>query len=187
MVRTAVQDVVKGLLPSGALVSQHVEVGRENVAVRLLSTRGVEAEKIQGAEREIERRSGRRTTLTVATIASQSELAGLMEKLTAPAPPPPPPPVKTLEQIQDELMDRIGPVLSTAWPAAAPLQDFEVDFGPDGIVLSVRYASLHNLDKISIDIITRELQEKLQTANISLVAKRVPPPPQGKDGDRQET
>ena len=176
VVRTAVQDVVKGLLPPGALVSQQVEVGRESVAVRLLSTRGVAAEKIEGAEREIERRSGRRATLTVGTIASQSELAEVVQKLAAPAQPPPPPPVKTLDQIRDELVNRVGPVLSTAWPAAAPMQDFNVDFGPDGIVVGVRYASSHNLDKISIDIITRELQEKLQTANLSLEAKRVPPP-----------
>ena len=52
-------DVVKRLMPPGALVTQQVEVGRDSVAVRLISTRVVPEEKFRDAEREIERRSGR--------------------------------------------------------------------------------------------------------------------------------
>lgn len=72
--RGAVQEVLKGLLPPSALVSQQVQVGRGNVLVRLVSTQYVLVSKVRDAEMKIRRRSGRRTEITVATIASQSEL-----------------------------------------------------------------------------------------------------------------
>jgi uncharacterized hydrophobic protein (TIGR00271 family) len=173
--RGAIQDVVKGLLPPGALVSQQVEVGRESVAVRLISTRAVPEEKIQEAEREIERRSGRKVILSVASIASQSELAELMQRLSTPSQPAPAAPVESLEDIHHEVIARIKPILSDVWPAEAPLQDFDVAFGAAGIVLNVRYENVHELGKISQDIIARELREKLDTPDISLIAQRVPP------------
>lgn len=177
-IRGVVQDVVKQLLPPGALVSQQVEVGRGSVAVRLISTRDVSDAKLQQAEREIERRSGRRAYLSVASIASRSELAELMQKLVAPPPPPAPKPViVSVEQMQQELLARVTPVVQGVWPPEAPLQDFDLALAPSGIVLNVRYQSLHPLGAIPLDILTRELQEKLGTPTLSLHAQRVPPPP----------
>lgn len=176
IVRGAIQDVVKGLLPPGAFVSQQVEVGRESVAVRLVSTRAIPEVKIQEAERAIERRSGRKVVLSVSSIASQSELAQLMQRLTMSEQPAPKVPVASLEEIHNELMARVKQVLNDVWPAEAPLQNFDVAFSATGIVLNVQYANAHKLEKISQDIIARELQEKLGTQNISLVAQRVSPP-----------
>ncbi|MGO8719601.1 MAG: DUF389 domain-containing protein [Acidobacteriaceae bacterium] len=177
LARGVVQDVVTQLLPPGALVSQQVEVGRESVAVRLISTRDVSDAKLQQAEREIERRSGRRAEVSVASIASQSELAELMQKLVVPPPPPAPKPViASVEQIQQELLARVTPVVQSIWPPEAPLQDFDLALAPSGIALNVRYQSLRPLGKIPLDILTRELQEKLATPTLSLQAQRVPPP-----------
>ena len=177
LIRGVVQDVVKQLLPPGALVSQQVEVGRESVAVRLISTRDVSNAKLQQAEREIERRSGRRADLSVASIASQSELAQLMQKLVVPPPPPAPKPViVSVEQMQQDLLARVTTVVQGVWPPEAPLQDFDLALAPSGIVLNVRYQSLHPLGTIPLDILTRELQEKLGTPTLSLQAQRIPPP-----------
>jgi uncharacterized hydrophobic protein (TIGR00271 family) len=99
IVRSTVQDVLHDLLPSGALVSQQVEVAPGDVAIRLISTEAVPAAKLEGAERDIERRTGRRAHITVASIASQSELANLLQRLAAPAPPPPAPKPLTLATI----------------------------------------------------------------------------------------
>lgn len=173
--RGAVQDVVKGLLPPGSLVSQQVEVGREDVAVRLISTRVVPKEKIQEAEREIERRSGRKVMLSVASIASQSELAQLMQRLSSPTQPAPAPP-ETLERMRSEAIARIQPIVAGMWPAEAPLKDFDLTFSLTGIVLNVRYESDRELGKIAQDILTQELQKKLAVPDLSLVAKRVSPP-----------
>ncbi len=65
IVRGAVQDAVKDLLPQGSIVSQQVEVGHNNVAIRLISTQDVPAAKQDAASREIERRSGRKVSLSV--------------------------------------------------------------------------------------------------------------------------
>jgi len=173
--RSAIQEVVKDLLPPGALVSQQVEVGRESLAVRLISTRTVSEEKIQTAEREIERRCGRKATLTVASIASQSELAELMQRLSPQSPPAPTAPVESLEDLHGEVLARVKPVVTEIWPAGAPLQDFDVAFAPVGIILNVTYESTQELDTISKDLIVKQLQAKLGAANISLVARRVSP------------
>jgi uncharacterized hydrophobic protein (TIGR00271 family) len=176
IVRGAVQDVVKQLLPAGALVSQQVEVGRDRVVVRLISTENVSADKLQMAEREIERRSGRKAQMSVSSIASQSELADLMQRLTAPPPAPPKPQPPTLAQIHDELISRIQPVVTGIWPQEAPIQGFDVAFNAGGIAVDVEYASARELDKISLELIENQLRDKLGESALALNAKRVPMP-----------
>jgi hypothetical protein len=173
IVRSAIQDVVKGLLPPGALVSQQVEVGRESVAVRLISTRVVPDDKIQEAERSIERRSGRKVELSIASIASQSEMAELMQRISITTESAARPPIEPLNEIHSEVIARIKPILSDVWPAEVPLQEFDIDFSSSRIVITVQYESIHYLDKITQNMIVRELQEKLGTTEILLVAKRV--------------
>lgn len=173
--RKTIQEAIKDLLPPGALVSQQVEVFRDNVAVRLVSTQVVSEDNIQKAERVIERRCGRKTVLSVASIASQSELAGLMQRFSTPSQPTPAAP-ESLEDINQEVIARIQPVLSGIWPIEAPLQGFGLRFDSTGMVLTVRYMSDHELGKISEDILARELQEKLGAPTISLVVQRVPQP-----------
>ncbi len=173
-VRGAIQDVVKGLLPPGALVSQQVEVGRDNVAIRLIATQNVPADKLHAAEREIERRSGRKVQISVAGIASQSELAELMQRLTMP-PPPPKPVEKTLAEIHDELIQRIQPVVDGIWPPETPIQHFDVSFDAAGIAVDVDYASRRELDKIALQLIENQLRDKLAVPTLSLNVRRVPP------------
>jgi uncharacterized hydrophobic protein (TIGR00271 family) len=174
--RGAVQDVVKGLLPPGSLISQQVEVGRDSVAVRLTSTRSIPDTKLKEAEREIDRRSGRKAEVSVATVASQSELSELMQKLALPPPSPAKPVAETLPEMQQELIARITPVMNSVWPPAAPAQGFEVVLTTSGITLNVRYESTQTLGKITLDMITREFQETLGVPNLSLTAKRVAAP-----------
>ena len=174
--RGAVQDVVKNMMPAGALVSQQVEVGRESVAVRLTSTRVVSQEKIQDAEREIERRSGRKAEMTVDSIASQSQLAQLMQRITMSSQPAAPPPPESLQDIRNAVVDRVKPILTGIWPLEAPLQDFDVAFTSSGIALNVRYASNQELGKIPLSMIVQQLQEKLSTPEITVNATRVRPP-----------
>lgn len=174
IVRSAVQEVVRGLLPPAALVSQQVDVGRESVAVRLISTQAIPAESLQAAEREIERRSGRKARITVSSIASQSELAELMQRLTPPPQPAPKPAPRGLEQIQSELIQSILPVVDGIWPAEAPIQNFDVAFEPAGIAVDVQYASRRELDKVSLGLIENELRDKLGVPTLSLHAKHVP-------------
>ncbi len=174
--RGAVQQVLSGLLPRSALVSQQVEVGRGNVLVRLVSTKNVSDRKLRDAEMEIQRRSGRKTEITVATIASQSELEDLRQRLILPAPTAPEPASveRTFTQIRGELMARLTPVLTATWPPQAPLKDFDLAFGEDSVVLDVRYQSEGALDPIALSMIAKDLQEKLKAPGLSISAIRTP-------------
>jgi uncharacterized hydrophobic protein (TIGR00271 family) len=176
--RGAVQEVLKGLLPRSALVSQQIEVGRGNVLVRLVSTKNVSDRKLRDAETQIQRRSGRRTEITVATIASQSELEDLRQRLTLPAPsvlvPEPVPAERSFTEIRGELMARLTPVLTATWPPQVPFKDFDLAFRENGVVLDVRYQSEDALDPIALSMIAKDLQEKLKAPALSINAIRIP-------------
>ena len=184
--RNAIQQVVKGLMPPGALVSQQVDVGRESVAVRLISTQEVTQEKLRQAERDIERHAGRKVSLSVASIASQSQLMELMHRLSSSEPPTPKPVVESLADLNQRLVERIQPVLRDVWPAEAPIQDFNIAFGTTGSTLNIRYQSNRDMGKITVEVITRQLQEKLGTQDLSMVTQRVPPPRKASNGKTQK-
>jgi len=176
--RGAVQQVVNGLLPRSALLSQQVEVGRSSVLVRLVSTKDVSEAKLRNAEAEIERRSGRKTDITVASVASQSELEDLIQRLAAPAPGTPQSAAmeKSFAQIRGELLARLTPALTAIWPPQAPLAHFDLAFGENGIVLNVQYRGTAVLDPIAVDIITKDLREKLNAPGLSINATVIPAP-----------
>ena len=175
IVRGAVQDVVRNLVPTSEIVSQQVDVGRGSVAIRLIATRAIPAEELRTAEREIERRSGYHAQMSVSSIASQSELAELVQRLSAPITPPKPP-VKTLAEIHNELIQRIKPVVDGVWPAETPIQAFDVAFHPTGIVIDVDYGSNRELSKISLGLLQNDLRDKLADPTLTLNARRVPLP-----------
>lgn len=177
IVRSAVQDVEKQLLAPGTIVSQQVEVGRGSVVVRLISTQNVPEDKLRAAEREIERRSGFTAQVSLASIASQSELAELTQRLRTPPPRIAPAPViESLDTMHDALMQRVHPIVDSIWPAEAPIQDFNVAFNTTGITVDVQYTSPHDLDDIALELIQNQLRDKLDTPALVLSAHRVPPP-----------
>ena len=98
-----------------------------------------------------------------------------MQRLATPSQPTPVAPA-TLDEIHNEVINRIKPILSDVWPAEAPLQDFDIAFNSNGMTLTVQYQSDHELEKISQGILTKELQERLGAPDISLVARRLAPP-----------
>jgi uncharacterized hydrophobic protein (TIGR00271 family) len=176
LARNAVQQVVKELLPPGALVSQQVDVGPKSISVRLFSTKQVPLEKQKQAEQSIEKRSGRTTDLSVSSVASQDELAQMVERLAAvPASPPPPaaPRVETIDHIRAQLIGRISPVLTSTWPTEAPLSTFDITLNDKGVTLDAQYEGERELGAIALDLITRQLQAKLGLPNLALKARRV--------------
>jgi uncharacterized hydrophobic protein (TIGR00271 family) len=174
--RGAVQRVIRDLLPPGTMVSQQVEVGRENVVVRLIATQAIPEAKLREAEKAIEVRSGRKAEVSVASVASHSEIAELMQRLATPRLPAPPPAPKSLEAIRQELIDRIKPVVAEVWPPEAPLQDFDLSLAPTGMALNARYVSAEKLGQIPLDMIARALREKLSVPELTLNATRIAPP-----------
>ncbi|CAN5707054.1 TIGR00341 family protein [soil metagenome] len=175
--RGAVQEVMRDLVPRGSLVSQQVEVGRQTIAIQLVSTKAIPENKLQAAEKLIAQRSGRKTEVSVSSVASQSEFTELMQRIsTVPTPPPPPPTVQSLEDIRTQLTARINPVLERIWPQTAPLQSFTLAFGEAGVLLNADYQASRDLDPISIGLIQQQLQESLNDANLQLNVHRTTPP-----------
>lgn len=171
--RDAVQQVVRKLLPPQSIVSQQVEVGRHTVAVRLVATRTVPASRLRTAEQDIQQRSHRKAEISIESIASQSELAQLMQKVNAPPPPeavnPPPP---SLQQVRSQLAGQLAPVLQAVWPASAPLQSFSISFDAGGTVLHAEYESARPLSALDLDLLTQVLRDKLTTPDLVLDAQR---------------
>ena len=173
LARSAVQQILKELLPPGALVSQQVDVGPTSISVRLFATKEVSVAKQREAEQAIEKRSGRTTSLSVSSVASQSELAAVMERLTAaPMPQPTPPPVETIDQVRARLLAQISPVLTSIWPPEAPLATFDVTLSDKGVTLDTQYGGTRDLSPIALGMITRQMQQKLDLPDLALNAHR---------------
>ena len=166
------QDELKRLVPSDAIVSQQVTVGKDEITIRLISTRGIPDAKVAGARQDLMRRTGRDVQLSVSAVASKSELADLIERLDRPAPAPAK--EKTVAEMQKELVDRVRPAIEEIWPSAdAPIQDFDVVLGTTGMVVDVRYQARKDLGDVPVNMVLESLRKKLGTPDLTLKAERV--------------
>jgi len=179
--REIVEQEISALVPKGELVSQQTEVGSSSVAVHVVTATTISGEAIHKAETEISKRSGRGASISVEGIASQSELAKLMERLRdrsvpVPVAPPPPAPPPPLFDEGVDLRKRVAPVLTEIWPAETPLVDFSLVFAPDQAIVQVHYQASHQLDTVSVGLLTQALRSKLQSPEIALDPVMVPTP-----------
>jgi uncharacterized hydrophobic protein (TIGR00271 family) len=180
--RDVVEREIRILVPKGHLVSEQTEVGTSSVAVHVVATIAVNPTAIHKAESDIAAQSGRQASISVEGIASQTELAKLMERLQdrpaiAPSPPPVlPPPPPSLSVQEDALRERVAPVLSALWPKAAPISSFAILVGQDQSTVQVHYHAAHTLDPIALDLLTNSLQSELGTPTLHLDAILDPAP-----------
>ena len=173
--RAAVQDELKRLVPSGAIVSQQVSMGKDDIAIRLISTQPIADARVTEARQSLMRRTGRDVQLSVDAVASKSEVAELMERLARPVPVAPK--QKTLAEMQQEIVERVRPAIQQIWPAAdAPIQDFDVVLGASGFTVEVHYQAARELGEVPLAMILRSLQTSLGLPDLALNAMRVPPP-----------
>jgi hypothetical protein len=176
--RDAVQQVVLKILPRDALVSSQTEVGPSTVAVRIVATRSLSDSARQAAEAEISRRSHLAASLTVQSVASQSELGRLIERINATqaaaaaAPPPAPPPPQTLTQAGDDLRKRIAAALTIVWPQQPPLDSYSLSFSETGPQLNVAYTATHEIDALSANLLQTALRKELASPALSLTLTR---------------
>ena len=83
--RGTVQGELKRLVPLDAIVSQQVSVGKDEIVIRLISTRRIPESKVAEVRQDLMRRTGHDVQLSVDAVASKSELADLMQRLARPA------------------------------------------------------------------------------------------------------
>jgi len=179
--RDAVQQVVSKILPRNDVVSSQTEVGPTTVAVRIVATRSLSDSARQAAEAEISHRSHLAASLTVQSIASQSELGRLVERINATqaaaaaAPPPAPPPPSTLTQDGDEIRKRVSAALTAVWPPQPPVDSYNLTFSQTGPQLNVVYAAPRDIDALSLDLLQTALRKQLASPALTLTLTRNPP------------
>ena len=174
--RTAVQEALKRLAPPEAIVSQQVSVGRNDIIIRLISTRRISESKVGEIRDDLMRRTGHEVQVSVEAVASKTELADLMARLTTPAPEPPPP-EKSVSDLQKELLDKVRPALDAIWPSSdAPIQGFTVMLSPLGLAIDVQYQSAADLGEVPIGMVRQNLREKFGMPNLTLTATRIQAP-----------
>ncbi|MEP6715947.1 MAG: DUF389 domain-containing protein [Terriglobia bacterium] len=183
LARGAAESALKSLAPADTVVAKQIQIGRDEVAIRLISTRNVPEAAVQRAESAISARTGRAAHITVQAVASRSEVADLAAQLAAPAPAPAPPPVQTLDEIRQKVIARVGPAITRAWPAEVPLAGFDVAFDATGVICNVKYQAARDLDALPLSMVERGLRTELETDRISLHATRepIPKPVRGKN------
>ena len=175
LIRGAVQDELKRLVPSDALVSQRVTVGKDEVVIHLISTRRIPDAKVAEVRQNLMRRTGHEVQLSVDAVASKNELAELVDRMARPVPPPPQ--EKTVAEMQKDLLDRVRPALDAIWPAAdAPIQDFDVVVSGAGLAIEVRYQAPKDLGDVPLDMVLRSVRARLGMPDLTLKAQRVRPP-----------
>jgi len=173
--RSAVQDEVRHLLPENAIVSQQINLGRNEIAIRLISTKRVPESAITQVRQDLMRRTGRDVQISVEAVASKSELLELVQRMARPVPVAPK--EKTLEEMQQEILAKVRPALDGIWPSAdAPIQEMNVVLAQSGLVIDVHYQAAKDLGDVPIKMVQHDLQTKLGVPNLQLTTERVPPP-----------
>lgn len=189
--REIVDQSMRPFLPSSEVVSQQTVVGQHSVAIHVVATAQVAPERVRRLEQEIAKRSGREVSVTVQAVASQSELAKLVDRLNTslatvavqPASPPPPP-VPVAVQATD-VVDRVGPVLTSVWPPQAKMKDFDLVLSEQNPVLQVHYTAEKQMTPISLGLISQMLQDKLTMPTLTLNATWIPVHPRHKRQGRR--
>ncbi len=175
LTRGAVQDELKRLVPADAVVSQQVSVDKDEIVIRLISTRRLPDANVEEARQDLMRRTGRDVQLSIDAVASKRELADLMARLAQPAP------IavakqKTIGEMQKEILERVDPAIREIWPSSdAPIQDFEVVLRASAIAVDVRYQAAKDLDELAINMVQQSLRTRLGMPELALTATRMKP------------
>lgn len=169
------QNALTRLVPSGALVSQQVNVSSDEIVIRLISTQRIADSKLADVRRDLMRRTGRAVELSVEAVASKRDLADLMERLSRHSA------VvvkeKTVGEMQQELFDKVRPAIQEIWPSSkAPIQYLDVVLGTAGTSIDLNYGGSQNLSDETISMVLQALRTKLGIPDLTLQAQRISPP-----------
>jgi hypothetical protein len=175
LARKAVQEELKRLAPLDTLVSQQVSIVKEGIIIHLIATKPIPDEKVSEARRELMRRTGQDVQISVEAVASKSELAAIMERLTRSVPEAAE--KKSIAAMQKDVLDKVRPALQGIWPSSdAPIHDFAVAFGdPAGISITVHYEAAQSLGDVPVTMVQRNLQTSLGIPDLTLNAVKVQP------------
>jgi uncharacterized hydrophobic protein (TIGR00271 family) len=170
--RNAVADVIRRLVPPDTVVTRQVDIAPERVSVRLVVTGAIDPNKVQQAERELIKSTGKEVRLSVRKVAGEEELALLRERLRAPAPRS----VADISTIRTELVARMDQPIKEAWPdTRATLVDYELGFTPTETVVHIRYQAPEPMDPAAVEMMTKLLRARLEEPEIRMSMEHLGP------------
>jgi uncharacterized membrane protein len=172
--RKTVQEELKRLVPSNAIVSQQVSIGNDDIVIRLIATSPISASRVAEVRRDLKRRTVRDVELSVDAIASRSELAVLMKRLALPVSLIPR--ESTVGDAQEALLDKVRAAIHEIWPSSdAPIQDFNLVLGTAGIAIEIRYKASVDLGEVPIHMVLQTLRTRLGMPDLTLKTERIQP------------
>ncbi len=175
--RNAVREEMTALAPRDSVVSQGVDISPDAIVARLIVTRPVDPARVDAAERNLLRRTGKSATVLVQRVADEKELAVLRERLGAPPPAPPPPPAD-LDTLRNDILSRVEQPLRNSWPSAtAELAGFEVSLTPVRSLVRATYRADRAISPDVQTVLTQVLRSALGRETIDVELIRETPPP----------
>ncbi len=172
LARGAIRDAIRLIAPRDSIVSEVVDLGAEQIRIRLILTDAVAADRVEQARSLILRRTGRDVDLFVRKVAGDDELARLQERLTAPRV------TRNLEEVRREMVARLEGPLQEVWPSdLADLKGYELGFQRDGVVVRVRYQASTAFDEVTTTMLRRLLQNRLGVSDLQVDLQWWPPDP----------
>jgi hypothetical protein len=109
----------------------------------------------------------------VSTVASQSEIERLTERLTAPVLAPAVVKPAAASSNAEELVKDVGAALAKAWPAQPVLTGFDVTSNAAGLLVNARYIAARAMDATAVGLIERDLAADLKVPAVTLNAVRI--------------
>jgi uncharacterized hydrophobic protein (TIGR00271 family) len=175
LARGAIQQEIHRLVPSDGVLSQQVSVNKDAIVIHLISTKPIPDAEVEKTRVDLIRRTNRDVQISAEAVASQSAIAALMERLERPAPVVAT--EKTIEEMQQEILEKVRPALEGIWPSSdAPIQNFTMELGSTGPVVNVQYQAAKDLGDVPLNMVLQSMRKKLELPDLGLETKRIPPP-----------
>ncbi|MCW5965662.1 MAG: DUF389 domain-containing protein [Bryobacterales bacterium] len=173
LARGAIREAIRTIAPRDAIVSEVVDLGAEQIRIRLILTEAIPPERVEQARNSILKRTGRDVDLFVRKVAGDDELLRLQERLSSPRV------ARDLEEVRLEMVARLEGPLQEVWPSdLADLKGYELGFQRDGVVVRVRYQSKAAFDEVTTRMLSRLLQNRLGLTDLHVDLQWWPPDPE---------
>lgn len=172
--RAAIAEVVRDLVPRGSVLNRQVEIAQDRVTVGLLVSEEVPKSKIEEAERELVRRTGKMVRLQVMRFAKEEEVLTLRRMMERPVPAAP---RASVEEVWKDWRPKFDSALARVWPEeSAPIEKSELVFTVAGPAVRVQYKGERPLEAAALEAIRKGLGRALELENVDLEAERVAAP-----------
>lgn len=173
LARGAIREAIRSIAPRDVIVSEVVDLGPEQIRIRLILTEAVPAERVEQARNLVLKRTGRDVDLFVRKVAGDEELLRLQERLSSPRV------ARDLEELRREMVARLEGPLQEVWPNdLADLKGYELGFQRDGVVVRVRYQAKAAFDEVTTRMLRKLLQNRLGLSDLDVDLQWWPPDPE---------